>query len=118
MQEKIPPVKKRPATVHVRLFAVVHRKAGRYLMKPVDGMWEFPMYPELPSGSFKQIGQCRHTITHHLLDVSVCEGEIASRNLSWKEIGEIPISSLTRKIWQLSKFPSLHHRKEGWRSDQ
>jgi A/G-specific adenine glycosylase len=98
MQEKIPPVKKRPATVHVRLFAVVHRKAGRYLMKPADGMWEFPTFPELPSGSFKQIGQCRHTITHHRLDVSVCEGEIESPDLAWKNIDQIPISSLTRKI--------------------
>src|SRR3989442_1714226 len=53
MQEKIPPVKKRPATVHVHLFAVVHRKGDRYLMKPADGMWEFPMFSELPSGSFK-----------------------------------------------------------------
>src|SRR5437773_3497450 len=51
MQEKIPPVKKRPATVHVHLFAVVHRKAGRYLMKPVAGMWECTTFPELPAGS-------------------------------------------------------------------
>lgn len=98
MQEKIPPVKKRPATVHVQLFAVVHRKAGRYLMKPIDGMWEFPMFPELPSGDFKQIGQCRHTITHHRLDVSVCEGKIEAKGLTWKDVDQIPISSLTRKI--------------------
>jgi A/G-specific adenine glycosylase len=102
MQEKIPPVKKRPATVHVHLFAVVHRKAGRYLMKPVDGMWEFPTFSELPSGAFKQIGQCRHTITHHRLDVSVCEGKIESADLAWKNIDQIPISSLTRKILNCS----------------
>ena len=99
MQEKIPPVKKRPSTVHVQLFAVVHRKGDRYLMKPADGMWEFPMFPELPSGSFKTIGQCRHTITHHRLEVSVCEGKIETKDFAWKDIGEIPISSLTRKIW-------------------
>jgi A/G-specific adenine glycosylase len=99
MQEKIPPVKKRPATVYVHLFAVVHRKGERYLMKPVDGMWEFPTFSELPAGSFKPIGQCRHTITHHRLDVSVCEGEIGHRDYSWKDVGDVPISSLTRKIW-------------------
>ena len=107
MQEKIPPVKKRPATVHVHLFAVVHRKAGRYLMKPVDGMWEFPTFPELPAGSFKQIGQCRHTITHHRLDVSVCAGKIKSSDLVWKNIDEIPISSLTRKILNCRRGPRL-----------
>jgi len=102
MQEEIPPIKKRPATVHVHLFAVVHRKNGRYLMKPVDGMWQFPMFSELPAGSFKKIGQCRHTITHHRLDVSVCEGEIESGDCSWKEIETIPTSSLTRKIWKIT----------------
>ena len=70
-------------------------------MKPVDSMWEFPMFPELPSGSFKRIGQCRHTITHHRLDVSVYEGEIESGDFVWKEIETIPISSLTRKIWSV-----------------
>jgi A/G-specific adenine glycosylase len=101
MQEEIPPVRKRPATVHVHLFAVVHRKDGRYLMKPVDGMWEFPMFAEVPPGSFKKIGQCRHTITHHRLEVTVCEGEIEPGDFVWKEIESTPISSLTRKIWNL-----------------
>jgi hypothetical protein len=98
MQDKIPPVKKRPATVHVHLFAVVHRKRGRYLMKPVDGMWEFPTFSELPAGSFKRVGQCRHTITHHRLDVSVYEGTVETDDYVWKSIEEIAISSLTRKI--------------------
>ena len=103
MQDKIPQVKKRPAAVHVHLFAVVHRRHGRYLMKTVEGMWEFPMFPELPPGSFKEIGHCRHTITHHRLDVSVYEGSIESKEFVWKEIETIPISSLTRKIWGTTK---------------
>jgi A/G-specific adenine glycosylase len=107
MQDKIPPVKKRPATVHVHLFAVVHRKRDRYLMKPVDGMWEFPTFSELPSGSFKKIGECRHTITHHRLDVSVYEGTVKSKDFVWKEIETIPISSLTRKILVTTK--TLRH---------
>jgi A/G-specific adenine glycosylase len=99
MQEEIPPVKKRPATVHVHLFAIVCRKGDRYLMKHADGMWEFPMLSELPSGEFTRIGQCKHTITHHRLDVSVYEGKFEEKGLEWKDVNEIPISSLTRKIW-------------------
>jgi A/G-specific adenine glycosylase len=98
MQDKIPPVKKRPATVHVHLFAVLHKKRDRYLMRPADGMWEFPMFPELPSGSFKKVGECRHTITHHRLDVSVYEGIIQLDGYAWKDIESVPITSLTRKI--------------------
>ena len=70
-------------------------------MKSVDGMWEFPMYPELPSGSFKKIGECHHTITHHRLDVSVVEGRLSPEQFAWKQIDAIPISSLTRKIWKV-----------------
>ncbi|PYS04530.1 MAG: A/G-specific adenine glycosylase [Acidobacteria bacterium] len=104
MQDKIPPVKKRPATVHVHLFAVVHKKDDRYLMKPADGMWEFPMFSALPAGSFEKIGECRHTITHHRLDVTVCEGELTERSgLEWKRIDDAAISSLTRKVWDLAK---------------
>jgi len=101
MQEKIPLVKKRPATVQVHLFAVIHRRGTRFLMKSVDGMWEFPMYPELPSGSFKKIGECHHTITHHRMDVSVVEGRLSPEQLAWKQIDAVPISSLTRKIWKV-----------------
>jgi A/G-specific adenine glycosylase len=100
MQDKIPSVKKRPATVHVHLFAIVHRSAGRYLMKCVEGMWEFPMSSELPAGSFEKLGHCRHTITHHRLDVSVYQGSVPENGYAWKDIAAVPISSLTRKIWE------------------
>lgn len=100
MQDRIPPVKKRPATVHVHLCAVVYRKGERYLMKPAEGMWEFPMLPKLPSGKFERVGTCRHTITHHRLDVSVYAGELDEKGFEWKDIREVPISSLTRKIYQ------------------
>jgi A/G-specific adenine glycosylase len=98
MQDKIPPIKKRPATVHVHLFAVVSRKRDRYLMKQTEGMWEFPIFSDLPSGSFTKVGSCRHTITHHRLDVSVYEGEISSVAGEWKDPATLPMSSLTRKI--------------------
>jgi A/G-specific adenine glycosylase len=104
MQDRIPPVKKRPQTVHVHLFAVVQRKDDLFLMKKGEGMWEFPMFPELPAGSFEKVGHCRHTITHHRLDVSVYRGQIASEGYEWKSIETLPISSLTRKIWSCIKL--------------
>src|SRR5262249_745256 len=99
MQDKIPLVKKRPKTVHVHLFAVVDRQNDLCLMKQADGMWEFPMFSELPAGAFEKVGQCRHTITHHRLDVSVYQGSIEVDGCVRKRIQDAPISSLTRKIW-------------------
>src|SRR5262245_15133119 len=103
MQEKIPPTKKRPATVHVHLFAVVHKRGARYLMKESDGMWEFPTFAELPKGHFKKVGECRHTITHHRLDVSVYTGTIQG-TYQWKAVESVPISSLTRKIKEATDY--------------
>jgi A/G-specific adenine glycosylase len=103
MQDKIPPIKKRPATVHVHLFAVVHKRGGRYLMRAADGMWEFPTFSELPQGSFTKVGQCKHTITHHRLDVSVYRGMLKHGGCEWKDIATIPISSLTHKIKQAAE---------------
>jgi A/G-specific adenine glycosylase len=97
MQDKIPPIKKRPATVHVHLFAVVQKRGKRYLMKPAEGMWEFPTFAQLPKGSFKKVGDCKHTITHHRLDVSVYRGNV-NGDYEWKDANSVPISSLTRKI--------------------
>jgi A/G-specific adenine glycosylase len=106
MQEKIPPVKKRPATVHVHLFAIVHRRGGRYLMKPADGMWEFPTFTELPGGAFEKVGECSHTVTHHKLDVSVYRGPLTG-DYQWKDAGSIPITSLTRKIMKAAEGHNL-----------
>lgn len=98
LQAKIPAVKKRPETVHVHLCAVVCTRDERYLMRDVKGMWEFPMLNELPRGSFEKIGECRHTITHHRLDVGVYMGRIQQDGFEWKDADAVPISSLTRKI--------------------
>ena len=98
-QHEIPAVKKRPATIRQHFFAVVQRKGSKILMKEVDGMWEFPMFAELPAGKFEKVGTCRHTITHHRLDVSVFVGTIQARSgLVWKDATSVPISSLMRKI--------------------
>jgi hypothetical protein len=67
-------------------------------MKPADGMWEFPTLAELPGGKFDRIGNCRHTITHHRLDVSVYTGNLDEKGFEWKDVQAVPTSSLTRKI--------------------
>ena len=101
IQEQVPPVKKRPATVRLHLFAVIHRRGGRYL----DETGRRHLGISDVSGTVvKKIGECRHTITHHRLDVSVYEGKLSPQQLAWKQIDAIPISSLTRKIWNVSRI--------------
>jgi len=102
LQDRIPAVKKRPETVHVNLFAVVHAANERVLMRKEKGLWEFPMFGQLPSGSLKKIGTCRHTITHHRLEVSVFTGAVErSPESEWVDIHAVPISSLTKKIYSV-----------------
>src|SRR5688572_11596305 len=100
----IPPVKKQPETVRVQLFAVLQAENGRHLMKPSRGMWEFPMFSELPAGRLSRAGSCRHTITHHRLEVQVYRGTLENMNgFEWQEFGAVPVSSLTRKILEVGE---------------
>ena len=99
-QDQIPVVKKRPETIRVVLFAVVQESGGRHLMRKQKGLWEFPMFGELPSGSLTKTGTCRHTITHHRLEVNVYTGKMKSSDgFEWKDFDSVPVSSLTKKIW-------------------
>jgi A/G-specific adenine glycosylase len=102
-QLEIPPAKKRPATVRVQLFAVVQERNGRYLMKASRGLWEFPMFSDLPAGTLRRAGSCRHTITHHRLQVQVYTGALEqTTGYEWQKCGNVPVSSLTRKILEAS----------------
>ena len=104
-QLEIPPVKKRPETVRIQLFAVLQAHNGRHLMKLSRGLWEFPMFSELPAGTLTRAGSCRHTITHHRLDVQVYNGTLENMNgFQWQEFGGVPVSSLTRKILAAGKY--------------
>ena len=95
----IPPVKKRPETVRVQLFAVIQEENGRHLMRLSRGLWEFPMFGELPAGKLTRTGSCRHTITHHRLEVHVYSGVLENWvGFEWQEFGGVPVSSLTKKI--------------------
>jgi A/G-specific adenine glycosylase len=103
-QLEIPKTKKRPETVRVQLFAIVHESKGRHLMRQTKGLWEFPMFPELPSGKFTHSGSVRHTITHHRLDVSVYVGKLRDTSaFSWQDSRSVPVSSLTRKVLATSR---------------
>jgi A/G-specific adenine glycosylase len=99
LQHEIPPAKKRQATVYVHLFAIVDQKGAKFLMKPSEGLWEFPTFAELPGGDLTKVGTCRHTITHHRLQVTVLTGKLEKmRGFEWKALSKVPVSSLTRKI--------------------
>jgi A/G-specific adenine glycosylase len=117
-QDQIPVVKKRPETIRVVLFAVVQNKKGLYLMRKQKGLWEFPMFGELPPGSLTKVGACRHTITHHRLEVNVYTGMLKeSDGFEWKEFNSVPVSSLTRKILGTVPLPKgeggAKHRVRG-----
>jgi A/G-specific adenine glycosylase len=104
MQTEIPTVRKRPDTIHVQIFAIVHQKRGKYLMKHANGFWEFPMFNEPPTGAFTEIGNCRHTITHHRLTVRVYTGAVQDKaEFEWQTPNAVPISSLTKKILSTSQ---------------
>jgi A/G-specific adenine glycosylase len=106
-QDQIPVVKKRPETIRVLVFAVVQQKNDRFLMRKQKGLWEFPMFGELPPGTLTKVGACRHTITHHRLEVNVYTGKLAnSDGYEWKEFNSVPVSSLTRKILGSTPLPS------------
>ena len=109
-QDQIPVVKKRPETVRVLLTAVVQRENGLCLMKKEKGLWVFPMFAELPSGEFKRAGTCRHTITHHRLEVNVYTGTLEQPNgYEWMDFNAVPVSSLMKKIQAVAhSADSLH----------
>ena len=72
-------------------------------MRQEKGLWEFPMFSELPGGTVTMAGTCRHTITHHRLEVKVYTGELkTTTGLEWKEFDSVPVSSLTKKIFAIA----------------
>jgi len=69
------------------------------------------MFGELPPGSLTKAGACHHTITHHRLAVSVYTGKLEdSEGFEWKEFNSVPVSSLTRKIFNVLKGDGGHQK--------
>ena len=68
------------------------------------------MLSELPSGTFEKIGQCKHTITHHRLDVTVYSGKLKQGHFEWKDVDAVPMSSLTRKILETEHKKHKRHK--------
>ena len=105
IQDRIPPPRKRRATVWVHWFAVIDRRRDRFLVRSNHGLWEFPVFSELPPGKFSRVGSCRHVITHHRIDVSVYSGRLPeAAGYERRCLDLSPLSSLTRKI--LSSYQS------------
>ena len=62
------------------------------------------MFSELPAGTLTHAGSCRHTITHHRLEVQVYTGTLENvKGFEWQEFSGVPVSSLTRKILATGK---------------
>ncbi len=101
-QETLPAPRKRPRTVRVDLHAVIDRNRRGILMRETAGLWEFPSFPEPPTGSFERIGTTRHTITHHRIHVQVYRGKLGQAS-GYRRVGfnNLAVTSLTRKIYNV-----------------
>ena len=106
IEEKIPAPRKRPKTVRVQLSAVIDQNRRGFLMQESEGMWDFPTFSALPSGLFEKIGSCRHSITHHRIEVDVYEGKLGKRKAYRRKVFDnLPVTSLTRKIQAVVEDP-------------
>lgn len=104
---EIPVPKKRPRTVRVDLVAIVDVNAEGLLMRDNQGLWEFPLLARLPTaGGLRSVGHCRHAITHHRVEVDVYIGRLESEaGYERVRFEEVPVTSLTRKIYALAHPP-------------
>ena len=69
---------------------------------------------ELPSGEFKRAGTCRHTITHHRLEVNVYTGTLEQPDgYEWMDFNAVPVSSLTKKVQVVARSADSLHGFEG-----
>lgn len=104
LAESIPAPLKRPKTVRVQLSAVIDHNERGFLMQASGGMWDFPTFNELPAGSFERIGRCRHSVTHHRIEVDIYVGKLGKRKgFERKVFDKLPVTSLTRKIQSVAK---------------
>ena len=98
-QNETPVPRKRPRTVRVDLYAVLDLNKNGFLMRKVEGLWEFPILSEPPSGQFERIGSCRHAVTHHRIEIEVYTGKLGRRaGYRRVQFDELPVSSMTQKI--------------------
>ena len=104
MQIQIPATRKHPKTVRIVLYAVIDQNKNGFLMREDKGFWEFPLLNDPPDKTFHTLGTCRHSITNHRLEVKVFEGKMPSRKGHRRmKFEEVPVTSLTRKIYSLAR---------------
>ena len=98
-QANMPAPRKRRQTIRVDLYAVVDSNRNGFLMREDASLWEFPLLTDPPGTGFTKIGACRHSITHHRLEVEVYTGKLSNRrNYRRVRFEDVPVTSLTRKI--------------------
>jgi adenine-specific DNA glycosylase len=101
-QAEIPAPRKRQKTLRVDLAAIVDRNRSGFLMREEQGMWAFPLMPEPPDSALRKVGHCRHSVTHHRLEVDVYSGSLANPGGYRRvRIDELPVTALTRKICRI-----------------
>lgn len=106
-QAGIPAPRKRRPTVRVDLYAVLDSNRNGFLMREEASLWEFPLLTDPPGAAFTKIGRCRHSITHHRLEVEVYTGKLSNRR-EYRRVRfeDVPVTSLTRKIHELARGAS------------
>jgi A/G-specific adenine glycosylase len=101
-QEEIPAARKRPKTVRIDLHAVIDSSPRGVLMQEKKGLWEFPSFSSLPEKTLTAIGTCRHSITHHRVEVRVYAGKLPNRpGYRRVRFDGLAVTSLTRKIYEV-----------------
>jgi len=96
--ESFPVPRKRTKTVRVDLIAVIDENEDGVVMRERDGLWEFPTAASPPKNATKT-GHCRHTITHHRIEVDVYRGKAPAHRLNRRvAFGDVPVTALTRKV--------------------
>lgn len=96
--ESFPVPRKRAKTIRVDLVAIIDENDDGVVMREKGSLWEFPTVESPPRNATKT-GHCRHTITHHRIEVDVYRGKAPADPSNRRVVfDEVPVTALTRKI--------------------
>jgi A/G-specific adenine glycosylase len=113
-ENELPVKLRKPAVLRIELHVAIVENSGRVLLRRradeeslMAGFWELPAREDLGGAlDARIVGSFRHTITHHHYTVTVSHG-VSSRRTNgfrfWhkKRLGEIPLTTITRKALAL-----------------
>jgi A/G-specific adenine glycosylase len=103
-EHDVPAKRVKPATIHLKRKLLVIHQHGKLLLAPstlVPGFWDLPE-PFKSARIGPQLGEFRHTITHHIYRFTVYEAvaRATPKGFRWfgcKDIHEIPLSTAAKK---------------------